>query len=82
MRDWVDKFVRECLACQKTDQRVFSVGTTPFTLATYMAVRRLGMDAIGPLIESKEGYKYIITIIDHFSRWVMCVLSDDIDGRN
>ena len=72
MRDWVDKFVRECPTCQKTDQRVFPVGTTPFTLATYMAMRRLGMDAIGPLIESEEGFKYIITIIDHFSRWVMC----------
>ena len=27
------------------------------------------MDLTGPLIES-DGYKYILTMIDHFTRWI------------
>ena len=30
---------------------------------------RVGMDLTGPLVES-NGYKYILTVIDHFTRWI------------
>ena len=30
---------------------------------------RVGMDLTGPLIQS-EGYQYISTMVDHFTKWV------------
>ena len=30
---------------------------------------RVGMDLTGPLIES-QGYLYILTFIDHFTKWI------------
>ena len=30
---------------------------------------QVGMDLIGPLTESTQGNKYIITITDYFSKW-------------
>jgi hypothetical protein len=34
-------------------------------------MQRLAIDAIGPLEEDSYGYKYVLTVIDSFSRWVM-----------
>ena len=31
---------------------------------------RVGMDLTGPLIES-QGYLYILTFIDHFTKWIV-----------
>ena len=34
-------------------------------------MQRLSLDFIGPVEEDELGYKYILTVIDNFSRWVM-----------
>ena len=71
MREYVDKFIKQCPVCQKLDYRKYPVGVTPFTLATYKAMQTLQIDAIGPLPESPEGYKFILVVIDTFTRWIM-----------
>ena len=71
MREYVDKFIKQCPVCQKLDYRTFPVGVAPFTSATYKAMQRLQVDAIGPLPETEEGYKYILVVIDTFTRWTM-----------
>ena len=71
MRAYVDKFIKQCPTCQKLDYKSFPIGVTPFTLATYRAMQKLQVDAIGPLPETEEGYKYILVVIDTFTRWTM-----------
>ena len=71
MRDYVDKFIKQCPLCQKLDERRLPVHVKPLTLATYRAMQRLQIDAIGPLPTTENGFAYILVIIDTFSRWVM-----------
>ena len=44
--------------------------THPFTIASRGLWDRIAIDTIGPLPESAEGHKYILTIIDTFSRFI------------
>ena len=71
MRDYVDKFIKQCPLCQKLDERRLPVHVKPLTLASYRAMQRLQVDAIGPLPKTGNGFEYILVIIDTFSRWVM-----------
>jgi hypothetical protein len=68
--EYVKLFVRRCPACQKMSQIKPVIETIPFTTASYGVMIKLNMDTIGPLPESEEGHKYILVIIDCFSRWV------------
>ena len=70
LRPSVEKFIKECPLCQKTSQRKVAATALPFTLATTVAMQNLNIDTIGPLPEDPDGYKYILTVIDKFSRWV------------
>ena len=70
MREHVKRFIKECPCCQKMRYVKPSVHTHPFTVATYAPMERLGIDTIGPLTESTNGYKYILVIICCFTRWV------------
>jgi transposase InsO family protein len=69
-REHVKKFIKQCPFCQKMSYLKPSVHTHPFTVAAYHPMERLGMDSIGPLLPSKDGYQYILVIIDCFTRWV------------
>ena len=72
MREWVQRFIGECDFCQKQSYKRSRIETLPFTTAqTKRVMQRLAIDAIGPLEEDSYGYKYVLTVIDSFSRWVM-----------
>ena len=32
--------------------------------------KRIGMDLMGPLPKTEEGYRHILMIVDYFSKWV------------
>ncbi len=70
LMDYVKLFVKRCPACQKMSQIKPVIETIPFTTAAYAPMHKLNMDTIGPLPETKDGYKHILVIIDCFSRWV------------
>ena len=63
-------YIQKCVPCQK-NQPSLKVPTIPLQpLPVIMKVWfRVGMDLTGPLIES-GGYKYILTFIDHFTKWI------------
>lgn len=68
MRRDVQKFVQTCIPCQKSKiQR-----HTYAPLATYAAPNarfdHVNIDIVGPLRPS-NGYTYVLTMIDRFSRW-------------
>ena len=71
-RQEVDEFVKRCIPCQKFRMRY---RTVPWGCmdGQFDFGKTLGMDAIGPLPESPEGYKYLLTLIDHGSRYPMAL---------
>jgi len=71
MRRWVDKFIKLCPGCNKSEERSFPIAIIPYTLASYQAMQRLQLDSIGPLREDELGNKFILVVIDTFTRWVM-----------
>ena len=72
MRWWVTRFIHECPFCQKMRYRKTTATVEPYTAAQMQSVmQRLSLDFIGPVEEDELGYKYILTVIDNFSRWVM-----------
>jgi hypothetical protein len=69
IRRYVRKFIQQCPCCQKMSQIKVPIHTMPFTTASHYPMERLNIDTIGPLKEDERGNKYIIAIIDSFTRW-------------
>ena len=68
MREHVRRFIRQCPCCQKMSQLKTPIHTLNFTSAAYEPMERVNVDSIGPLPEDENGYKYIIVMIDSFTR--------------
>ena len=75
MREHVKGFIRKCPYCQKQSVLNIKAFTKPFTTARYEPWERLNIDSIGPLEADEEGNRYIIVIIDCFTRFVELVAS-------
>jgi transposase InsO family protein len=70
MRQHVRQFVHLCPICQKLRERHLSLKTHPFTTAAYLPMDVLNIDSIGPMDADDDGNKYILVIVDCFTRWV------------
>ena len=73
MRMDCKKFIFQCACCQKMTALKYPIHIHPFTRASYSPMDIIALDTIGPLPEDTLGNKYIITIIDCFSRIVELV---------
>ena len=71
MRSHVKHFVERCHLCQKQSAIKLAIQTMPFTLASYSPFDRICVDTIGPLPTNDNTKKYILVIIDAFSRFVL-----------
>ena len=71
MRKHVKHFIKRCPICQKLSAIKPVINTEPYTLASYEPFGRICVDTIGPLPTDNENQnKYILVIIDAFSRFV------------
>ena len=77
-REQVKAFIRKCPCCQKMSQLKTPILTQRFTTSTYTPMERIYIDTIGPLPEDSKKNKYIIVIIDGFSRWVELYSTPDV----
>jgi transposase InsO family protein len=66
LRAYVHLFIKKCPFCQKIDMLKFPIHASPFTTSTYYPMECLNIDFIGPFHDKR----YILVIIDAFSRWV------------
>jgi len=73
MRQDVEEFVRACDACakRKVPPNIQAPIAQPFQ-AMY-PFQQVSLDVVGPLPTTTQGYRYLLTIIDHFSRYAEAV---------
>jgi transposase InsO family protein len=76
----VQMFIRRCPCCQKMKLLKAPIVTNPYTVATYHPMDRLNIDTIGPMPEDQEGYKYIVVVIDSFTRFIELYRAKDATG--
>jgi len=69
LRHDVRQFVQICPTCQKMNTRHKTIRASRFVLSTLKPMERISIDTIGPL-PADMGLKYIIVIIDTFTRYV------------
>jgi hypothetical protein len=79
----VETFIKRCPCCQKMSQLKPRIHIKPFTLAAYYPMRRICIDTIGPInIQDDDREKYIIVIIDAFSRYVNLYATKDTSAMS
>lgn len=66
----VKNFIEQCTICQKTSnpKRIAKIPLNPILPGKPLEI--ITTDIFGPLKVSKDGYKYVIAIIDHFTKWL------------
>lgn len=70
MRSHVAKFIQSCPVCQLRDPLHKQIKTHRFTTASYTPMEVLNVDTIGPLEADASGKRYVLVIIDCFTRFV------------
>ena len=75
MKEDIDAFCKECIPCQYTKPSTIKQVDVKNKTKTPLVRpgQRLAIDLIVGLPVTEEGYKYILTIIDEFSRYTICV---------
>lgn len=69
MHQTVTFTVAHCEACQRRKPLRKSYGTEAGTLSKDVPWYTVGMDFFGPIPRTTKGYKYILVVIDHFTKW-------------
>ena len=80
MRQHVQWFIKRCPCCQKQSVLNIKAFTKPFTTARYEPFECINIDSIGPLDADEFGSRYIIVIIDCFTRFVELVATTTTDA--
>ena len=69
----VKQWVRSCLSCSRRKaSRNWNLGLTEPTHAQH-PFQVVGIDLVGKCLETSQGYKWILTIVDHFTRWPIAI---------
>ena len=77
IRQHVRTFIARCPCCQLMSHIAPTIRSTPFTLSHSKPMHTLAVDTIGPLPEDEKGNKFIIVIIDEFSRFLEIYAAPD-----
>lgn len=73
MNDYLKLAVKNCADCLAKVKRVNLRNAVHYPQKSGFPGERIALDLVGPLPETVENYKYILTIQDHFTRFVMAI---------
>ena len=74
----------KCAECQECQARKMPQNVAKADLKQYhtgVPLERVAIDLLGPLPETKSGSKYIVVIIDYFTKWVEAIPSSNIKAE-
>ena len=77
MQQAVTNYVRGCETCnkQKTGNRRAKAAQTSYHVGSPM--ERVHIDILGPISESDRGNRYVLVMVDQFTKWVECCALPD-----
>jgi hypothetical protein len=76
-KDTVMKWIQSCAICQKVRLRQPKMNISLHTTAKFDPFMSYTVDTIGPFQEDKQGNKYVLVIIDDFTRFVEIIPTAD-----
>ena len=65
----IETYVKTCEECQKSKRDIHGKKALLTPMPIEDVFSRLHMDILGPITTTKDGYKYILLIVDSFSKW-------------
>lgn len=65
----IKDYVKKCEVCQMTKQSTDKTMPLRITTTASRPMQILALDVVGPLVETTEGYKYILTFQDELTRF-------------
>ena len=74
----VKNYITSCATCQKNSKVSSTNIPSIYHLSTTEPFQILSIDIIGPLSPDKDNYKYILVIIDNFTRFTELVRLKDV----
>ncbi len=63
----IKEYVKSCYECQQRGGP--KENNQKRTIVLMDIFERWGIDIVGPLPQTEDGYRYIVVAIDYFSRW-------------
>ena len=62
--------IKSCDTCQRQNYKIRKTSAALHPIPVKGEVwRQLGMDLVGPLPQTCQGNKYIMTVTDYYSKW-------------
>jgi len=82
LKHYIKILCKQCRRCQENRQERLITKTMPYTTARYSLWECIAVDTVGPLPEDKYGYKYVLNIIDMFSRFEHLIATKNVDAQS
>ena len=71
MQKIVSNYIRSCLTCEKFKPSKENTKANLQPISSYQVLELVELDFIGPLTPTKQGHKYILSVIDHYSKYAV-----------
>ena len=83
MRTDVRQFIEQCPQCQfmKVAKHHIHGATRPYNMSVDKPMERINIDTIGPLPADEHGNRYIMVIVDVFSRFMELEAIPDLSAE-
>ena len=82
MRSDVEETVKTCAKCQCYRPFPIPKGTSNIVSKVERPFARVGLDIVGPLPETERGNKFIIVLVDYFTRWIEASPLRNIEAKD
>jgi len=79
---YVEQWVKSCKTCQEQSNLHGPTAARQHPIKTTQALKKMGMDLIGPLPKSKQGHVYVLVMQDYFTKWPKAIPLKDATAKS
>jgi hypothetical protein len=66
----VEQIVKTCKACQFAAKHQRRPGAPSLLITSSWSLQRWGMDIVGPLPTAQGNFKFIVVVVEYFTKWI------------